>query len=95
MKDRIMEIKLNTHRGHWTIFGVYAPREGREELNEEFYVTLQKILDKVNKNGYVMLIWDMKTKVGNNKFTNIVGTNGEVTLNYNGIKLIDFCKFNN
>jgi len=49
----------------------------------------------VNKNGYVMLIWDMKTKVGNNKFTNIVGTNGEITLNYNGIKLIDFCKFNN
>ena len=32
----------------------------------------------------MMLIWVMKTKVGNNKGTNIVGTNGEVTLNNNG-----------
>jgi adenine-specific DNA methylase len=44
--------------------------------------TLQKILDKVNKNGYIMLIWNMKAKVGNNKVTNIVDTNGEVTLTF-------------
>jgi len=40
----------------------------------------------VNKNGYMMLIWDMKAKVGNNKVTNIVGTNGEVTVNNNDEK---------
>jgi hypothetical protein len=28
------------------IVGVYAPTEGMDELNEEFYETLQKILDK-------------------------------------------------
>ena len=32
--------------------------EGREELNEEFYETLQKILGKVNKKDYIMLIVD-------------------------------------
>jgi len=31
----------------------------------------------------------------NNKVANIVGTNGEATLNSNGKKLIDFCTFNN
>jgi hypothetical protein len=28
-------------------------------------------------------MWGMKAKVGNNKVTNVVGTNGEVTLNNN------------
>ena len=69
--------------------------EGREELNEEFYETLQKILGKVNKKDYIMLIGDMNDRVGNNKVANIVGTNGEDTLNSNGRKLIDFCTFNN
>ena len=32
------------------MLGVYEPTEGRDELNEEFYETVQKILDKVNKN---------------------------------------------
>jgi CRISPR/Cas system CSM-associated protein Csm2 small subunit len=35
--------------------GVYAPAEDREESNKEFYETLQKILDKVNKNEYIIL----------------------------------------
>jgi len=69
--------------------------EGREELNEEFYETLQKILGKVNKNDYIMLIGDMNGRVGNNRVANIVGTNGEDSLNSNGKKLRDFCTFNN
>ena len=76
----VIETKLKTQRGHLTILGVYAPTEGRDELNEEFYETLQKILDKVNKNDYIMLIGDMNARVGNNRVANIVGTNGEATL---------------
>jgi hypothetical protein len=87
--------KTENTKGHLTILGVYGATEGREELSEEFYETLQKILDKVNKNGYIMLIGDMNARVGNNKVTNIVGTNGEATLNRNGRKLIDLCTFNN
>jgi len=49
----------------------------------------------VNKNDYIMLIGDMNARVGNNRVANIVGTNGEATLNSNGRKLIDFCTFNN
>jgi hypothetical protein len=37
-----------------------------------------------------MLIGDMNTRVGNNKVTNIVGTNGEATFNNISNKLIDF-----
>ena len=49
----------------------------------------------MNKNDYMMLIGDMNARVGNNRYANIVGTNGEATLNSNGRKLIDFCTFNN
>ena len=62
------------------MLGVYEPTEGRDELNEEFYETVQKILDKVNKNDYIMLIGDMNARVGNIRVANIVGTNGEATL---------------
>jgi hypothetical protein len=64
--------KTKTQRGH-LILGVHAPTEGRDELNEEFYEKLQKILDKVNKNYYIMLIGDMNARVGNNRVANIVG----------------------
>jgi hypothetical protein len=42
------------------ILRVYAPTDGTEESNEDFYETLQKILYKVNKNYYIILIGDIK-----------------------------------
>jgi len=49
----------------------------------------------VNKNDYIMLTGDMNARAENNRVANIVGTNGEATLNSNSRKLIDFCTFNN
>jgi len=54
--DRAIETRLKTQGGHLKILGVYAPTEARDELSEEFDETLQKILNKVNKNNYIMLI---------------------------------------
>ena len=68
--DRVIETRLKTRWGHSTILGVYVATEGRDELDEEFYETQQKILDKVNKNDYVMLIGDMNAGVGNNRVAN-------------------------
>jgi hypothetical protein len=67
-----------------------VPTEGREELSEEFCETLQKILDKVNKNEYTLLIGGMNARVGNNEATNIVGPNGEAVRNNSCKKLTDF-----
>lgn len=58
-------------------------------------MTLQKILDNVNKNDYIMLVGNVNARVGNNEVTNIVGTIGEVALNNNGKNLIYFYTFNN
>jgi len=42
-----------------------------------------------------MLMGDTNARVGNIRLADIVGTNGEATLNSNDRKLIDFCTFNN
>jgi hypothetical protein len=50
------------------------------------YETLQKILDKTNKNDLVVLIADMNAGVGNSEVTNLVVTDGAAALNNNGKK---------
>jgi CRISPR/Cas system CSM-associated protein Csm2 small subunit len=61
--DRIIEIGIKINRGHLALLGVYTATEGREESSEEFYETLQKILDKVNKTDYIILIGIMNARV--------------------------------
>jgi len=41
---------------------------------------LQKILYKVNKSDSIMLIGNVSTRVGSNKVTNTVSTNGEAAV---------------
>jgi hypothetical protein len=52
-------------------------------------------LDEINKNDYLLIAGDMNARISNNKITNVMGTNGEATINNIGEKLIDFCTFNN
>ena len=80
--NRVIETRLKTQTVHLTILAVYGVTEGREELNKVFCETLQKILDKVNKNDYIMLIGDRNSRVGSNTVANIVGTNGEAAAIY-------------
>jgi len=42
--NRVIEIRLETQRGHLTILAVCAPTECRDELNEILYETIQDIL---------------------------------------------------
>jgi len=49
----------------------------------------------VNKNDYIMLVGDKNARIVNNRVANIVGTNGEATLDSNGRKMTDCSTFNN
>jgi exonuclease III len=77
-----------------TILGLYAPEEGCEEDNDEFYKELQDIYNKLNKNDYIILAGDLNTRVGNKSIKNI-GTFGEQTVNKNDMRLIDLAVYNN
>jgi exonuclease III len=93
--DRIIEARFRINRGYLTILGLYAPEEGRQELSDEFYEQLQNILEKTNKNDYILMMGDLNARIGNITIMKIVGTDGEPTVNNNGKKLMDFCTFNN
>ena len=92
--DRIIEVRLKINRGYMTVLAIYAPEEGRREESEEFYQKLQEIVDKINKNDYVLLMGDFNARIGKQRVDKVIGTNGESTVNVNGKMLTDFCLFN-
>ena len=49
------------------------------------YGTLERIVDKANRNDYVMFIGEMNARVGNTKVTNMVGANGEAALTFRNL----------
>lgn len=62
--DRILEARFRIPRGHLTVLAVYAPEEGRTEDTDAFYETLQRSLDKCNKNDYITIAGDLNARVG-------------------------------
>lgn len=94
INERIITIKLKHDRGYLVVIGAYAPEEGKKEETDEFYKTLQIILDKYNSRYEVLLMGDMNARVGNIGIPNVMGTCGEGVKNSNGEKLIEFAAFN-
>lgn len=93
VNDRIILLKLKHERGHLVVIGVYAPEEGKREETEEFYRTMQILLDKCNSR-YEVLVGDLNARVGNESIPKTVGKWGESVKNYNGEKLREFAAFN-
>ena len=73
------------------VFGCYAPYKGKVQENENFCNQLQKILDKTNKNDYILFSGDLNGRIENAEFHNIIGSFGESVTNTNRLKLRDFC----
>lgn len=94
INERLMKLRYKTPRGPMTIIGCYAPEEGRLEDTNEFYDQLQTILDKTNKNDYIIIAGDLNARIGNIPIGKIIGTNGEPTININGNILRNFALYN-
>jgi hypothetical protein len=52
-------MRCKTNRGYLTILQMYAPEEGKHELNNDFSEQLQNIYEKVNKNNYFLMLRDI------------------------------------
>jgi hypothetical protein len=63
--------------------------------NEKFNNQLQEILNKNNKNVYILLSRDLNARIGNTEIHNTVGSLGELGTNTNRLKLRDFASYNN
>jgi hypothetical protein len=77
-----------------SIVGVYAPGEGTIGETEQFCDELHVIIDKINRNDYLIVTSDLNARVGNAQIDGVLGINGETTLIKNGQKLIQFASWN-
>ena len=50
---------------NFTIVGVYAPVEGKEQDTEEFYRELKQSMDKIPKTENIILAGDFNGRIGN------------------------------
>ena len=65
ISDRIIETRIKVLNRNFTIVGVYAPVEGKEQATEEFYRELQQSIDKIPKTENIILAGDINGRIGN------------------------------
>lgn len=92
--ERIISVRIKLKKSYATIIGTYAPEEGREELSDEFYEHLQRTIQRVDPQDYLIIAGDLNAKVGDKKMGKTVGTYGYRGINQNGKRLIDYCVYN-
>ena len=92
--DRITETRIEVLNRNFTIVGVYAPVEGKEQDTEEFYRELQQSIDEIPKKENIILAGDFNGRIGNQPIQECVGTYAEQITNHNGAALREFCAFN-
>ena len=92
--DRIIETRIKVLNRNFTIVGVYALVEGKEQDTEEFYRELQQSMHKIPKNENIIFAGDFNGRIGNQTIPECIGTYGEQVTNHNGAALRDFCAFN-
>ena len=95
INSRIMVVDLDLEI-NLSLIQVYAPTDDSDILDkEEFYVQLQKVMDKViSKGRRVIISGDLNGRTGQDKRMALgcMGKHGgERTLNENGRRVIEFC----
>jgi len=91
-----MTVRLNAKPVNITLCQVYAPTSAADDDEiENFYDTLQDILDSVPSQDIKIVMGDFSAKVGSDvQLKGIVGEHGLGECNERGVKLIDFCASN-
>ena len=79
----------------FTVIQVYAPTSNAEEAEvEQFYETLQDILELTPKKDVLFIIGDWNTKVGSQETLGEIGKFGLGVQNEAGQRLIECCQEN-
>ncbi|CAF1350439.1 unnamed protein product [Rotaria magnacalcarata] len=93
--DRIISIRLLGKPINVTVIQVYAPTTGADDEEiEDFYVSLQQLVDAIPKKDTIVIMGDWNVKVGSKSVTGITGNFGLEDRNEAGDKLLDFCQNN-
>ena len=99
ISDRIIEARFFSRFIKTTVIQVYAPtNEADDEVKDDFYEQLQKIVDEVPRHDMLLAIGDWNAKVGEQQLgeEGIVGKFGRIgERSDNGERFVSFCALNN
>ena len=71
VSERLIRVRLNSKYYKLTILQCYAPtNKAEEEVKEDWYLQLQKVVSKVPQHDILLLTGDMNAKVGTNNSNN-------------------------
>ena len=97
ISPRLISARFKAKGRKTTIIQCYAPTNAaKEEEKENFYGSLQTLIDHTQKRDMIIVMGDMNAKVGadNTDRELIMGRNGVGSMNENGELLADLCAFN-
>jgi hypothetical protein len=60
--------RFNTDKGRMSVVGVYVQEDDRKEETEQFYDELQKAVNRIHTNYYLIISGDFNARVGNKEF---------------------------
>ncbi|XP_024894065.1 craniofacial development protein 2-like, partial [Temnothorax curvispinosus] len=92
VNEQCLVVKIELYGRVASILAVYAPTEDSpEQVKTEFYEELTSLIQNIPNRQQIIVAGDMNARVGS-RVGDEVGRYGEVVVNSNRGKLIEFCK---
>ena len=94
---RIIKARFYSKYKNLTVIQTYAPtNDAVDEGKDECYNKLQDTISSCNRHDVIVLMGDLKTKIGSNNVNReeVMGRFGVEVMNDNGERLCDFCNAN-
>jgi len=98
INNKMVKVCLTTSREKLAIIQVYAPQQGRpKKEKEEFFESLQCVVDACDGDEEMVVIWDLNGHMGRVRhgYESSMGHFGIGTANEEGRRVLDFCVRNN
>ena len=93
--SRLMWVRVKVGRESWAFVSAYGPGvERTEEEREGFWFELERCVDSLKRNNYVVVLGDLNARVGDVELEGVVGKHGVPGENDSGRNLLNMCVVN-